>query len=83
MGANEICRQVPERHAAGESAEQDAAGAAVSIRIGERVIRNPCDGHIDRVAELATEASLVAVVPILDSLHVELGSSPDEDRNGQ
>jgi hypothetical protein len=55
----------------------------MSIRIGTRIHGNSRDDGVDGIAEFATKASLLVVVPVLDSLQVELGCSPDEDRDGQ
>jgi hypothetical protein len=43
------------------------------------MVRDPCDDSPDSVAEFMTEAGLLFVVPVLDSLQVELGCSTDED----
>ncbi|OGK76232.1 MAG: hypothetical protein A2050_17865 [Candidatus Rokubacteria bacterium GWA2_73_35] len=64
----------------GESPQQSTAGTTMPIGVCKRIVRDPCDDGVHRFAELITETRLLPVVPVPDSLQVELGSSTDEDR---
>lgn len=64
----------------GESAQQSTAGAAVPIGVCKRIVRDPGNDSVHRSEELMTETRSLPLVPVLDSLQVELGRSTEENR---
>jgi hypothetical protein len=67
----------------GESPQEGTAGSAISIRVCKRIVCDSCGGNVHCVTKLTTETRSLLVIPILDSLQVELGRSTDENRLGQ